>query len=71
MIKFTNKQLKELANEKYTIDLTKSNHKSVNEPLDQIGYAHGIYGTMGKLWEGRNSGRMYVAHSYSSAIYRY
>lgn len=72
MIKFTNKQLKEIAGLDWTVDLNKIPHDwKPGESLTQVGYALGTYGIIGKMWRGNDSGAIYVAYSYNSNLYRF
>lgn len=65
------KEIKRLINCGEAIDLSKSySYGEIPEQYECIAVCCGIYGLMGKLWKGE-SGQLYAAVGYSSAIYRF
>ena len=65
------KEIKALINSGEAIDLSKScDYNDLPEQYECIAVSCGIYGLMGKLWQGE-SGQLYAATNYSSAIYRF
>ena len=69
MKKYTQKELRAMANNGMAIDLTKSHDRNdIGERYEQIGYSKGIYGCNGKLLEGV-SGQLYVITTATSALY--
>lgn len=65
------KEIKKLIDCGKAIDLSKSNnYKDIPERYECIAVSCGIYGLMAKLWKGE-SGQLYAATNYSSALYRF
>ena len=78
MIKYTQKQLRELAQYGHAIDLSQrgtiEDRDQILEAegyLHQIGYASGVNGCSGKLLEGSNTKQLYVIVGHTQAIYVY
>ncbi len=75
MRKYTQKQLRGLAAEGRAIDITYGTEETRQEILKkeeylaQIGYASGIYGCNGQLFEGYKTGTHYVITTRSQAIF--
>lgn len=70
MEKYTQKQLRKLVAVGAAIDVT--NARDVNaipEDYRQIGYAVGVNGCSGKLFQGLESGKLYAVTSRTSAIF--
>jgi len=69
MKRYTQRELRAMANNGTAIDLTKSHDRNaIGERYEQIGYSKGIYGCNGKLLEGV-SGKLYVITTATSALY--
>ena len=65
------KEIKRLVNCGEAIDLSKSHsYEDIPERYECIAVSCGTYGLMAKLWKGE-SGQLYAAVNYSSAIYRF
>ena len=77
MIKYTQKQLRELAQYGHAIDLSQGTIEDRDQILEvegylhQIGYASGVNGCSGKLLEGSNTKQLYVIVGNTQAIYVY
>lgn len=75
MIKFTQKQLREMVvngmaeNISNGTNETRNEIESVEGWLTQIGYASGVYGCNGMLFKGKNTGKLYAITSRTQAIY--
>ena len=70
MIKYTQKQLKQMVDAGIAIDVTyASDRNAIPESYSQVGYAAGIYGCNGMLLKGYNTGKLYAIYSRTSAIY--
>lgn len=74
MQKYTQKQLRALVSNSAAIDLTHALNYSdaklqAGEYLSQIGYAHGVYGCNGKLFQASKSGKLYAITSRTQAIF--
>lgn len=75
MIKFTQKQLKEMAKNGIAEDISRGTNETRNEIeagegwLTQVGYASGVYGCNGMLFKGKNTGKLYAITSRTQAIY--
>lgn len=68
MTRFTLKQLKSLVADGRAICVNNATEKL--EEWEQIGYASGMYGCNGKLFQGK-SGQLYAVIGHVSAIYRF
>ena len=69
MKQYTRKELRRLVAEGLAIDVSDAHdRKAIPEEYAQIGYAHGIYGTIGKLFRGK-SGQLYAVTNSTSALY--
>ena len=75
MIKYTQKQLRQMVREKIAVDITQGDNatrekiEQVEEWLTQIGYSVGTYGVNGKLLQGHKTGTLYAITTRSSAIF--
>ena len=75
MIKFTQKQLREMVTNGIAEDISRGTNETRNEIesaegwLSQVGYASGVYGCNGMLFKGRNTGKLYAITSRTQAIY--
>jgi hypothetical protein len=75
MTKYTQKQLKEMVAHGVAIDITKGTNdtrnqiESVEGWLNQVGYASGVYGCNGMLFQGHNTGKLYAITARTSAIF--
>jgi hypothetical protein len=71
MKKYTQAELRRLVAGGYAIDITNTHdYKAIPEPYTQIGYAHGIYGCIGKLFKGE-SGKLYAVTKPTSAMFMF
>ena len=71
MRKYTQKELKRLVKSGCAIDITNAKgYDAIPEKYIQIGYATGIYGITGKLFEGY-SGKKYAITKRTSAIFMF
>lgn len=75
MTKYTQKQLREMVAcgiaediSHYSCDSAKK-LKEIENWLDQVGYASGVYGCNGKLFKGHNTGKLYAITSRSQAVF--
>lgn len=67
--RYSQKQLKAMVAEGLAIDLTNSNsQKDIPERYEQVGYASGCYGCIGKLFKGE-SGQYYAIIGRVKALY--
>lgn len=77
MTKYTQKALRELVACGLAFDITDHNAQDAEELkrregyVRQIGYAEGVYGCNGALFEGRNSGSWYAITSRTKALFIY
>ena len=72
MDKYTMRELKDLVNRGYAIDLTNcKDDKDLPEPTHQIGYACGIYGCNGILLKGCETHTLYAVIGRCGALYQY
>lgn len=70
MIKFTQKQIRQMVKEINAIDITQANHAGwIGEDYEEVGYSTGVYGINGLVLRGLRSGCLYVVTSRSRAIY--
>lgn len=75
MIKFTQKQLREMVKNGIAEDISRGTNTTRNEIeaiegwLSQVGYASGVYGCNGMLLKGHNTGKLYAITSRTSAVY--
>jgi len=75
MRKYTQRELRNLVATGAAIDITYADNdkrveiETTEEYLTQVGYASGIYGCNGMLFEGYNSGDLYAITTRSQAIY--
>lgn len=75
MIKYTQKQLKEMVKEGIAEEINYITMEGVKELkekegwLNQIGWAQGIYGCNGMLLQGHNTSKLYAITSRTTAIY--
>lgn len=70
MRKYAQKELKELINDGYAIDITYSRDRSaIAEEYNQVGYSSGIYGCNGLLLQGLESGNLCAVAGRTRAIY--
>lgn len=75
MIRFTQKQLKEMVNDGIAEDISRGTNETRKEIeaiegwFSQVGYASGVYGCNGMLFEGHNTGKLYAITSRTQAIY--
>ena len=70
MEKYTQKQLRALVSDGIAIDVTHAmDRNAIPEYYRQIGYAKGVYGLNGMLFQGLNTGRLYAVTSRTSAIF--
>ena len=75
MVKYTQRQLKDMVYYKYAYDIsdsTRSDYCSImNEEgyLTKIGYSCGKYGCNGLLFQGHNTGRLYAITRRTQALY--
>ena len=65
MIKFSQKQLKELIKTGVAIDVTDAD---IPENYTQIGYSCGVYGCNGQLFIGEMSHKLYATTSYNYSL---
>ena len=69
MIKFSQKQLKELIKIGAAIDVTNTETRNdIPEYYTQIGYSCGIYGCNGQLFIGQMSHKLYATTSYNYSL---
>ena len=66
MIKFSQKQLKELIKTGVAIDVT--DRTDIPENYTQIGYSGGVYGCNGQLFIGEMSHKLYATTSYNYSL---
>lgn len=75
MVKFTQKQLREMVNNGIAENIsngtndTRNKIEAVEGWLNQVGYASGAYGCNGMLFKGHKSGKLYAITSRTQAIY--
>lgn len=70
MIRYTQKQLKELVKRGIAQDVTNATEQStIAEPYRQIGYSCGVYGCNGMLLQGLTTGDLYAVTARTTAIY--
>lgn len=75
MIKYTQKQLKDMVKEGIAVDVTRYGIKEADALrekegwLKQVGYSSGVYGCNGQLWQGNNTKTLYAITSRTTAIY--
>ena len=70
MMKYTQKQLKELVKNGVAVDVTNASERgAIPENYRQIGYAQGVYGCNGMLLQGCESGTLYAVTASTTAIY--
>lgn len=70
MEKYTQKQLRALVSDGIAIDVTHAtDRRDIPEYYKQIGYANGVYGCNGMLFQGLNTGRLYAVTSRTQAIF--
>lgn len=70
MIRYTQKQLKELVKRGIAQDVTHAIEQSaISEPYRQVGYSCGVYGCSGLLLQGLTTGNLYAVTSRTMAIY--
>lgn len=70
MEKYTQKQLRALVRDGIAIDVTHAEDRNaIPEHYRQIGYANGVYGLNGMLFQGINTGSLYAVTSRTSAIF--
>ena len=69
-MKFTQKQLKEMAKNKIATDITHEEQEKVqNLNVNKIGLSFGINGMNGGLFQDNETGRLYVITSRSSNLF--
>ena len=69
MIKFSQKQLKELIKTGVAIDVTDAKTRiDIPENYTQIGYSCGVYGCNGQLFIGEMSHKLYATTSYNYSL---
>lgn len=70
MTKYTQKQLREMVKIGAAVDVTNASERgAIPENYRQIGYARGVYGCIGKLLQGCESGKLYAVTARSSAVF--
>lgn len=75
MIKYTQKQLKEMVSCGIAEDITRCNMQQANELrkkekwLRQIGFSAGVYGCNGMLLKGEATSKLYAITNRTQAIY--
>ena len=75
MTKYTQKQLREMIAVGIATDIKNYNIDQAHELekvegwLSQVGYASGVYGCNGQLWQGHNTGKLYAIPARTQAIY--
>lgn len=70
MMKYTQKQLKELVKSGVAVDVTNVDGRgAIPEDYRQIGYSSGVYGCNGMLLQGCESGALYAVTARTTAIY--
>lgn len=75
MTKYTQKQLREMVKAGVAINISNGDNDTRREIeakegwLEQVGYAHGIYGCSGKLLKGHKTGQLYAVIGHVQAIY--
>ena len=75
MIKYTQKQLKELVKNGIAKDITYANNEEYEKIRDiegnliTLGYSHGVYGTNGLLIKGYKTGTLYAITARSTALF--
>lgn len=71
MKRYTQAELRRMVAGGYAIDITNTHdYKAIPEAYTQIGYALGIYGCNGKLFEGE-SGKLYAVTKPTSALFMF
>ena len=72
MKKYTQRELRELV-ARGAIDLTHHNERDaeLDGKLNQIGYAVGVYGCNGKLFEHKDTKQLYAITTRSTAVFIY
>lgn len=69
-MKFTQKQLKEIAKNKIAIDITYEDQEKIqNFNVKQIGLSFGVYGMNGGLFQDNETGQLYVITSRSTNLF--
>lgn len=75
MMKYTQKQLKELVKNGLAEDVTYADNNKRREIEEaegyytQVGYSSGVYGCNGMLLKGNRTGKLYAVTSRSTAIF--
>lgn len=75
MMKYTQKQLKELVRTGAAVDVSYYDNEDRNKLLEkegyynQIGYSSGVYGCNGMLLQGHKTGTLYAVTSRTTAVY--
>ena len=75
MIKYTQRQIKDMVLYKYAEDISHADmtdHAIIMKRegwLNEIGYSCGTYGVNGKLYQGHKTGKLYAITSRTMAIY--
>ena len=75
MIKYTQKQLRQMVAQGIATDVTRYHTKEADELrksekwLRQIGFSYGVYGCNGMLLKGEATGKLYAVTARTSAIY--
>lgn len=73
MIKYTQKQLREMVKNGIAVDVSNATSRSEAVPEDykKIGYSLGVYGKNGLLLQGCESGKLYAVTARSSAVFMF
>ena len=70
MRKFKLSEIKAIARDKYTVDITNaSSRDAIQERYEQVGYSTGVYGLNGALFQGKETGTMYAITARSTALF--
>lgn len=70
MIRYTQKQLKELVKRGIAQDVTHAAEANeIPEPYRQVGFACGVYGCNGLLLQGLTTGNLYAVTARTTAIF--
>ena len=70
MLRFTQKELRELVRSGAAVDVTRATgREAIPENYRQIGYSCGVYGCNGMLLQGCDTNKLYAVTSNTTAIY--
>lgn len=70
MRKYTLHEIKAIASDKYSVDITNAKgREAIPERYEQIGYSVGTYGLTGALFQGMETGTIYAITKRSKALF--